>query len=68
MCFSKPKDPQMPAEKQPIQQPKDQAVAAADRAKDRLRAGSNTILTGMNGSNNALTTRSGGTVLGRTGR
>jgi hypothetical protein len=71
MCFMKTPDaPRMPTEKQPQQLPKDQAISAADRTKDRLRAGAQTILTGPGGSNNASTTMrgsAGGTILGRVG-
>jgi len=63
MCFPKQEKPKMPAERQVTQEPKDQAVAAADRTKDRLRAGSNTILTGPGGVSNAPILK--GNVLGR---
>jgi hypothetical protein len=69
MCFGGPKPvkPNLPAEKQPVQTPKDNAIAAGDRLKDKLRAGSNTIMTGPRGSSNALTTRTAGNnILGRT--
>lgn len=63
MCMGeKPKDPQMPREKQPAQAPETAVIAAKDRTKDRLRAGANTLMTGPMGAAAAPTQKK--TLLG----